>query len=369
MSKTSAHPNTISTGANSASLTNPFASADSGANAPKKTGPRGDFAHLRAMLAEIDDPEERARFRREWGLLGLDEDGRPGPSPSDGNGPESSFNAAVAPRSPEEYWGDDRKALQAECDATAEVERRRKYLSLDDAREIIEAASFMVQLRGNFVNSQITLVWNLLGTDTDECATQLFSDFTRELNMRFRAWGYPLDYVYVHERSGERGFHTHMIAHIPAFLRARVVEWTKGFFARRSNAAVHPEAVLVQISGRRGAPGQMELHQHRVLYLCKGLDPEALDRDARGKLKPVDELIGVPEVRRRVAGEVWCAQRRGCSHSLSPAARKAGYPARSAVREKDWRGLWSGWELDEHRKRLEEAEQERLRSVIARLQL
>lgn len=352
-----------------ANLTNPFAPGHAGANPLKKSAARDDFAHLQAMLAEIDDAEERARFRREWGLLGLDEDGKPGPTPSDGNGPESLLNAATAARNVAEYWGSDQKSLASELQATDEAERRRQHLGAEDAREIIDAASFLVQLRGNLINSQITFVWNLLGTDNDVAATKLFSDFTRELNMRFRAWGHPLDYVYVHERSLERGFHTHMITHIPVFLRTRVVDWTKDFFGRRSPGGVHTEAVKLQISGRRGLPGQMELHQHRVLYLCKGLDPEALDRDAGGKLKPVLELIGVPEVRRRVAGEIWCAQRRGCSHSLSSAARKAGYPARSAMREKDWGGLWSGWELDEHRKRLEAAKQEKLASVIARLRL
>jgi hypothetical protein len=54
------------------------------------------FADLQKIIDGIADPEERARFRREWGLLGLDRDGRPGDTPADGSGPQAQINQAAA---------------------------------------------------------------------------------------------------------------------------------------------------------------------------------------------------------------------------------------------------------------------------------
>ncbi len=55
-----------------------------------------NFAALQRDLIKIDDPEIRARLRREYGLLGLDEMGKPGPLHRDGAGPQAALNAAAA---------------------------------------------------------------------------------------------------------------------------------------------------------------------------------------------------------------------------------------------------------------------------------
>jgi hypothetical protein len=41
-----------------------------------------NFRHLQEMIDEIDDAEIRARLRREYGLVGLDSNGRPGLVPA-----------------------------------------------------------------------------------------------------------------------------------------------------------------------------------------------------------------------------------------------------------------------------------------------
>ena len=58
------------------------------------------FADLQKIIDGIAYPEERARFRREWGLLGLDRDGRPGDGPTDGSGPQAQINQTAARSGP-----------------------------------------------------------------------------------------------------------------------------------------------------------------------------------------------------------------------------------------------------------------------------
>jgi hypothetical protein len=53
------------------------------------------FAETLREIAEIDDPELRARTLRESGLLGLDVSGHPGGRFITVAGPETALNAAV----------------------------------------------------------------------------------------------------------------------------------------------------------------------------------------------------------------------------------------------------------------------------------
>jgi hypothetical protein len=179
--------------------------------------------------------------------------------------------------------------------------------------------------------------------------------------MRMKAWGYRFDVVYAHEKTAEKGFHTHLISALPVHLRDRVRSWSGKFFARRCPTAPMPKtAVKVQISGVRSAEDRLELHRHRVTYICKGLDPDINERDDEGKLVPLLGLMGVPEKFWRPAGTIDCAQRCGASHSIGPAARKLEPDFVSVLGLKQWGRLHSGWEADEYPRRIERREIERL---------
>jgi hypothetical protein len=52
------------------------------------------------QLAEISDSEQRERTRREWGLVGLDEDRQPTDTLSAGDGRQSIINWAIVESAP-----------------------------------------------------------------------------------------------------------------------------------------------------------------------------------------------------------------------------------------------------------------------------
>lgn len=321
----------------------------------------GYFQHLQSEIAEIDDPEIRARTRREWGLVGIDEDGCAGLlGEVDGAGPDASMNGAIAGRTWPDFYAGDATALAAEVAADKRRARASQYLTRADVKEVFDAVSFAVQETGVLFNSQITIAYRYLGVEDDRIATVLLSDYLRELRMRMKAWGFRFDYAYVHERSKERGFHTHVISALPAHLRDRIREWTGKFFSHRYPELFVPEAVKVQVSGVRSPHHKLELHRHRLTYITKGLDPYIRDRDDERKLMPLIELIGVPEKFQRPAGAIDCVQRCGTSHSIGPAARRLEPDFVSVFGLKQWARLHSGWEADEYPRRMERREIERI---------
>ena len=65
------------------------------------------------LLREIDDPNERERTRREWGLLGLDDHGRAAYRPIFGTGYDCDLNRAILGHDLEEFLRVSRRLLQA----------------------------------------------------------------------------------------------------------------------------------------------------------------------------------------------------------------------------------------------------------------
>jgi hypothetical protein len=321
-----------------------------------------NFRHLQKMISEIDDREIRARMRREYGLVGLDSDGRPGLMPGDGAGPEATLNGAVTGDNWDEFYGGNPELIAAERADRADAERAMLYLSKDDVREIYDAASFAVQARQHLLNSQITIVYRLLGIENHNDATRLLSDYLRELRMRLKDWGVPFDFVYVHEHSQERGFHTHLVTVLPVHLRQSVIRWSAKFFVRRCAGISPADAVKVQISGVRSPAHQLALHQHRLQYICKGLDPKIMERGEDGRRQPLIELLGIPEKFRRQAGSIESLRRCGASHSISAGQRAMAPAPLSAFGDRAWSWLYRGWELNEFQDRIKE---EGLREVVS----
>jgi hypothetical protein len=178
------------------------------------------------QLAEISNREERERFRREWGLVGLDGHGRPGYVPIYGSGYQSAINQGVVGSDPESYFGDDKQALKAYRARRKKIEREWDCLNGESVRRLYEALSYLNLVYRLVMNTQIVIAYELLGITDHEEAALLLSDFHREAAAWFRRRKeHPYFHVYVHENARDRGFHTHLMTRVPLWCRPQFKSW------------------------------------------------------------------------------------------------------------------------------------------------
>ena len=328
------------------------------------------------FLASIDDLEERARWRREMGLLEEDEDGKIAFAPSFGSGPQAALNRAILGHTQEDYFHhtlDDPELVadtlrEAELDRI-EQSRKAEYLSRYEVQDVYDAAACLGQMCGLTGNAFITISYGALGLVNPEAETKLLTDFLDEAGGQMKRWGVPFHAIYVHEKSQKLGRHTHILATVDVALRASFTKWArdgaKSFFWRHCGVATE-EAVDIVVKGSR-TPVTKAMYQYdRVMYMTKGLDPEVMDRDTQtGQLIPLYLLLGLKEQwQERPAGSIPYKHRIGTTQAIGYRARKrlmkAGMPLLSPFADRAWRqlrldGPGFGWELSEHGVRAAEA--------------
>ncbi|MFY9294401.1 MAG: hypothetical protein WAP03_27500 [Methylorubrum rhodinum] len=259
-----------------------------------------------AFLASIADPEDRARWRREFGMLEEDEDGKIAFAPSAGSGPEAALNRAILGHTLEDYLHHTLQDAETVAETLREAEldrmeeaRAARFLTRGEVQGVYDAASCLGQVYGLTCNAFITIAYQTLGLDDPAAETKLLTDFLKEAGDQMERWGYPFHAIYVHEHSRERGRHTHMLATVDVRVKARFVRWVrdgkKSFFWRHCRVAT-PEAVDIQVKGTR-TPTTKALWQYdRVMYMTKGLDPTVTDRDLEtGQVTPLYLLLGLKE--------------------------------------------------------------------------
>jgi hypothetical protein len=266
------------------------------------------------FLADICDPEERARFRREFGLLDHDSRGHICFAPPGSSGPEGQLGRAIIGHDLVSYFGgltgDENLAadlVRHEVVRPAERERTRVYISLEDVRTIYDAAAFMGQEYGLCFNAMITVAYKTLGIVEPAAMTKLLTDFLDEAGDQVTRWGYPWHTVYVHENSDERGLHTHILATIDPGVRGAFTTWARdgaaSFFWRHCKCAT-AEAVDIVIKAPTTDLSKVGWQQDRLQYLTKGMDPTLMARDVTdGILRRIIDLVALKErYRNRPAG-------------------------------------------------------------------
>lgn len=321
------------------------------------------------LLASIDDLEERARTRREWGLHEEDEQGRRNFAPSLGAGPQASLNCAILGPTLEAYIHHtlDDAAMAAEALRERDLDKAERvrtapYLSREEVKAVYDAAACLGQVYELTCNAFITIAYRALGLDDSEAETKLLTDFLDEAAGQMQRWRYPFHAIYVHEHSLERGRHTHVLATVDVRVKASFIRWArdgaKSFFWRHCGIATK-DAVDIVVKGTR-TPATKALWQYdRVMYMTKGLDPTVMDRDMEtGELTPLYLLLGLKEKwQDRPAGVIPYRHRIGTTQAIGYRARrrltKDGMPLLSPFADRAWRWLrldhtGFGWELSEY---------------------
>ena len=229
----------------------------------------------------------------------------------------------------------------------------RAYLTLSAAVQLWDAASFMAQEFGVYLNTRIVLRHDRLGISSEEAASRFNSNLVRKLSGRLAYWtgGNP-HWLYVHSR-WENCLSSTIVMHLPADVVEFAEEWLFEHFLRKQFETSPINAVSLR-SVNHMDERSAALHHRRLLrFLCSNVDPGIFIRGlSRQRLIDVLEIpnalrkqylpVNLPQLH-RVSKTIGTSAIEKCRdikfHPLTPA--------------KD--GAWSynnpGWEMGEHRDR------------------
>jgi hypothetical protein len=198
-------------------------------------------------------------------------------------------------------------------------------------REAYSAVAF-ANSKGAILNTHITLTWPLLGyQEDDEASAALQAGFIKPMREWYRhqadGLGRPFAWMYAHERSNSKGFHTHFLASIPLEFQTRFRKWLGERLKRLSRKGSAPKNAAYLTAVR---PDRPLLHQWRQFgYLMKSIDPRAQLPVFEGSATTVP-LADLVEWAQEGPGEVNCKLRVGIAHEIRATAR-AGKQYRSLL--------------------------------------
>jgi DNA polymerase III subunit gamma/tau len=244
-------------------------------------------------------------------------------------------------------------------------------LPWDQVRSFWEVGTFLPQHFGVLFNLRFTLDHKALGIADHNVGANLVSDLTHELGARVAYWAPQslCHWVYRHEAHAHGGLISRVLLVVPDDQLAQSIKWLTKFLARHVETS---EGGLWASRRRKDSAADLaHFHWQGIRALSRCLDPGLRERDERGRLAPLADLLRIPVRWRGPIGNVRTAQGKGASKWLTPTARKkiaAGEMGLlSALNDRAWQYLDRGWELEEHRARL--AEMTRRRDAIDQIQL
>lgn len=203
--------------------------------------PGGEFSRddLVRDLAGLD-PQERARFLREWGIGPADV---PGFYELLGTGPSAGLLRAV--------WGGGADDLNRALDYEAKLTHA---ISLPLFESLYSAASFAIS-KGWVPNVALTITWNRAGVDGFAEVNRIF----KQLRDAYLHWcqqqGLDCVHYWTIENGPKYGLHSHMGIWLPVAWKSRFRRWLKDWLLRCMRRRGLPVA-----TGRRDLP-------HRTLRL------------------------------------------------------------------------------------------------------
>lgn len=248
-------------------------------------------------------------------------------------------------------------------------------LSLTDVQVLWDAASFLIQDRGLYLNTRLTLRHDRLGV-VEKAVGPFVTKLAHEMRMRVdrladRAGAKTLfHFLFVHELGHPDGPCTHLIATLPDAAACQgddaarnVATWLRdAYLPRKCNRPCSPGAFVLR-HWRDQKERRFARHLQLLRLLCRGLDPQiAVVRDTDGAPTPLIDIIGVRRCLQGPIGRRLGKQRQGASRQIDSQARAAvsardGLRVLSVFEEERWAALTTDWESAEHafRRRLRSA--------------
>lgn len=239
----------------------------------------------------------------------------------------------------------------------------KEYLDKTQAQDIYEAATFQLQEFGRPFNLCISINHHALNQESDkECshfARSLGHAMSKTLSAKMTRAGWegelvfpPFNRICFHER-GEAGVYSTLIGAVSPSLFEFAQDWLRHTYL--------PRLVSGQLSRRAIAfdahdngQGQAGIKRHWMLTrrLWRGVDPSF-----HAKGTPLLDLLGVPAMDRHPSG-VFLGRRYNSSRGIAPMAQQTARDDQlghlSAMEDRAWDWMFSGWEIEEYRCRQDE---------------
>lgn len=341
-------------------------------------------------------------------------------------GIDASSATSGPERSVQDRGLSDASSVAREGHETGQENPSLRYLAWRAVRPFWEIGSFLPQQFGLLFNLRLTVNHGALGIPDHSEGAKLVSDLTDELGGRIAYWepGASYHWVYRHEADRVGNLVSRILLSVPDQLRQDGLDWLWRFVARRRSSAVVRDSLCLTrgteafvrlrevhkrrenddshamqtggaderlvdggesdsfivpprrpllVAHRSGSDqdARLRFHWQGIRALSRCLDPALAERDEEGARRALVDLLKIPRLWLGEIGNVRTVQGMGASKYLTHRARKSvalgNMSLLSALRERAWSHLDSGWEINEHRAR--RAERERRDNAIAQVRL
>lgn len=275
------------------------------------------------------------------------------PSPAS-IGPDSAFLLALSkaiglPATPTQPRAEAQGVLLRPFPTNPVVSRA---ISAQQVANVMDAVSYLNAQYGVVLDTHVVIAHEMAGVFDHEVASQRMWLLLHRLQKWCRRRGMEAFYIYVHENSRDRGFHTHLLLHIGGWWPA-LKTWLPRAVSRLWGSFMPKGMLHIKHRNQNKLEHQVALQWIWVRYLLKGVTPALGVRSPdRRHIKPLHKVLGL---RLRPGGDVHCRKRVGVSSNIGRRVRdKVGYVSLFAAGKDD--RLYSGDELRsfDDRKRLEE---------------
>jgi hypothetical protein len=244
-----------------------------------------------------------------------------------------------------------------------------------------KAVSFHMWQYGEVMSAHIIIVWrglevtnhakarNLLGQYLNRCQKWARVGFLAPLDRRKQRQrplrqsrhgdGFVFRYIFTNECSGNRGFHSHILASVPLWLVPNFEAWSRQTLAKLAQHPGTAETVMVVPSNAKNEHDAVERQWCWFRYICKQLELESEPR--WGKLaEPPQRLRDVLKLRQYQSAlpvTLPEGQLTGASRDIGEKAqRAAGFS--SELVNGDLGRIYDGHELEDYRTWLRDEERQ-----------
>jgi len=209
-------------------------------------------------------------------------------------------------------------------------------LTLEDVRKLYDAIAFAMWRYKVAMNAHVTIVWSMMNIEPQHGA-KILGKYLHEAKKwasvglephekrRRMRLGWRLHYVFVHENSPGRGFHSHVLMNIEKEYRDEFEAWSRKCLERLTRRHVRSDAFHLTWGYAKTESEQIEQSWHWFRYIMKEYDDRVYftsqEKDGGSrrasprnvlKLWPVRPAIDIPPMDRCKA-----------SHSIGAKAQEA----------------------------------------------
>ncbi|HLO77407.1 MAG TPA: hypothetical protein VK196_13205 [Magnetospirillum sp.] len=236
-----------------------------------------------------------------------------------------------------------------------------RTVSGPQAANMMDGTSYLNAQYGVVFDTHVVVAHELAGVVDHNDASQRVWLLLHRLQKWFRRRNADAFYVYVHENSRDKGFHTHLLLHAGAWW-PELKAWLPEAVSRLWGGPLPKGMLHIKHRNQAKLEHRIALQWIWVRYLLKGVASSlAVVCPDSGEIKPVHQVL---RLRLRAGGEVRCRKRVGVSSNIGRSAReRSGYVSLFAAGQDD--RLFSGDEFRRFEERRRQEEVNRFLGVLS----